>query len=359
MLSREDFSVEIVGPALGGRVWSPLAGAAEFPIRVLPAGTRRDWASSVDGDVLVAVKPRQDSLGLALKASRATARPVVADVDDWEMAFFYDYPARMVKQSLAISSPRNIYRTWWAERQIPRADAISVSTTWLQGRFGGRIIPHARDENLFDPSQHDRGLVRQQLGFSESDVVVMFVGTVMKHKGVDLIVEAMARSGRRDLVLASHAEISPTASGLPRVARLPFVDMDKLPGVLVAADAVVLPQRDSRASRAQLPAKIFDAMAMGVPVIASDVSDLRGILGAGGVVVPPGDISAMGEALALLAASKPTRASMGAAGRERFRTHFSVEALRPAWLAVVAEAKDASPRATTVRDRRRLWRSGT
>lgn len=338
-LSQDDYEVELVGPALTGKVWEPLAEGSGFPIRVLDARRRRHWAREIDGDVLVAVKPRLDSLTLALRASQYARRPVVADVDDWEMAFFYDYPARMAKQLLALTSPRNFYRTLAAERSVRRADAVAVSSTWLQNRFGGAIIPHARDTSIFDPAHFDRAAARERLGVADDDIVVMFVGTVMKHKGVDLIIEAMARTGRTDLVLASPGDLLPAKNGLPRTTKLPRVSLAELPGILVASDLVVLPQRKSRSSNAQIPAKVFDALAMGLPVVTSDVSDLREIVGSGGIAVPPDDVDAMSAAIDRLASDTSLRQQMSAEARARCVEYYSEDALKPRWLRVVADAE--------------------
>lgn len=341
-LSRPNYAAEIVGPALSGDIWPPLAGGAGVAIRVLDRAGRSRWVDEVDGDILVAVKPRRHSLTLALEADAVRPRPVIADVDDWEMAFFYDYPARMAKHLIAVSSPRNIYRTFAAERRIPRSDAVTVSSSWLQHRFGGEIIPHARDAHFFDPSRFDRLAARERLGAAEGDIVVMFLGTVMKHKGVDLIVEAMARSRRSDLVLAAPVDLSPGSGGIPRTRRLPPTSFEELPGTLVAADLIVLPQRLSRSAAAQVPAKVFDALALGIPVITSDVSDLKEIVGPGGMTVPPGDVDAMTDAIDRLASDPELRRHMSISARARFLANYSEEAVRPRWLEIIRRAESAA-----------------
>lgn len=318
---------------LGPHIWAPLRGQKLFPVRVLSRRDRHSWARGLQGDVFVGIKPRQDSLGLALEAGQISQTPVIADVDDWEMAFYYDYPARFLKHSLAFTSPRNIYRTKAAERKVQYADAVTVSTSWLQQRFGGVIIEHARDGAAFNPGRFNRSTTRERLGIAANDCVVLFMGTVMRHKGVNEIAECVRLVDNPDLLLATPPGfVAPL--GVRHLA-LPNVDFENLPELLSCADVVLLPQRDSRASRAQLPAKIFDALFMGLPTIVTDVSDLRDVVGNAGVVVAPGDLEGMAAALQDLSTNESLRATLGRRARARALDRFSEEALAPRWLEVV------------------------
>src|SRR5439155_152272 len=84
-------SRDVVGPEFGAGVWAPVRdGAVKY--RGVSAGRYpgfawrvRDVLDLVDGDVLVASKPRPTSFGLALLARRHRRRPLVLDIDDWEL----------------------------------------------------------------------------------------------------------------------------------------------------------------------------------------------------------------------------------------------------------------------------------
>ncbi len=67
---------------------------------------------------------------------------------------------------------------------------------------------------------------------------------------------------------------------------------------LAAADVVALPQRLNRVSMAQVPGKVFEAMAMARPILATAVSDLPEILDGAARVVEPGSVEALTEGLA-------------------------------------------------------------
>lgn len=336
------YEVEVVGPSLSGGIWKPLADESEVRITTLAPSRRRSWSQRIDGDVLVAIKPRQDSLSLAFKAAEGTGRPVIADVDDWEMGFYYDYPARFVKQLLAVASPRNVYRTVSAERKVGRADAVTVSSSWLQSRYGGTVIPHARNHATFDPSRFSKDTARRRIGLSRDDVVIMFVGTSMRHKGVGVIVDAVARTGVSQLILATPSSLPSSANKSIRVLRLPPTTLAGLPELLAAADFAVFPQRNSWSAQAQVPAKIFDALAMALPVITSDVSDLKEVVGEAGIALDPNDMAGLTMSIAHLARSPSLRQEMGATARQRFLHLFSEEVVRPRWLEVVEQAEAAA-----------------
>lgn len=316
------FDVQIVGPALGGRVWPPLEGGTAAPLRVLPARTRPgEIAAAADGDVLCAVKPRRTSLGAALRARAARGVPVLADVDDWELGFYLDDLPWALRNSLR---PRHVTSVWSVlahERLVRRADAVTVSGGWLQRRVGGPVVPHARSEP--PAGSGERAATRSAWGLRPDEFAVVFLGSVRPHKirsvltALDLLDDPRVR-----LVLTDPEGTVPGRADLVRIPPVPFAEVQR---VLAGADAVVLAQSDSRTGRAQVPAKVFDAMAAGLPVVASAVSDLPEILDGCGLLVPPDDPAAIASALRRLLAEPALAQRLGAAARERFRLRYRTD----------------------------------
>jgi glycosyltransferase involved in cell wall biosynthesis len=93
-----------------------------------------------------------------------------------------------------------------------------------------------------------------------------------------------------------------------------------------------------------MPTKAYDAMAMGRPVIASDVADLASTVDGCGLVVPPNDVPALAAAIATLADDPGLRERLGAAGRRRCLDNFSDDAVRPQLLRVLDVAMSAGAR---------------
>jgi glycosyltransferase involved in cell wall biosynthesis len=111
-----------------------------------------------------------------------------------------------------------------------------------------------------------------------------------------------------------------------RVAgEIPF---DEVPSYLAAADVVAIPQRATSDTLGQVPAKLFDAMALGRPIVATAVSMIPEILDACGVVVPPADVRALADALRRLLDDRATAEALGRRARARCIAEYSFVAAR-------------------------------
>ena len=93
-----------------------------------------------------------------------------------------------------------------------------------------------------------------------------------------------------------------------------------VPDLLAAADLFVLPSLWEG-----LPMALVEAMAAGLPVVATEVSGTRAVMvdGETGLLVPPGDVPALARAITALLCDPARAAAMGAAGRRRVETYFS------------------------------------
>jgi glycosyltransferase involved in cell wall biosynthesis len=77
-----------------------------------------------------------------------------------------------------------------------------------------------------------------------------------------------------------------------------------------------------------VPAKIFDAMALGRPVISTRVSMIPEILEGCGLLVAPGDVAGLAAALVQLLDEPAAAAGLGARARERCVARYSLHAAR-------------------------------
>ena len=285
-------------PRYGEAVWKPLRDSAFRTVSIQGRSfpefqrTLERLARRIDADVVVACKARLPAVqaGLMLKALRN--RPLLVDVDDYELSFF---PNRQPLHDLstqaadALAEPFEEAWTRYTENLLPFADRLLVSNPELQRRFGGVVVPHARDETVFRPELVDREAARRALGLDADNKVVMFVGTPRPHKGVLEILDAVKALQREDYCFVIVG--TPPDKGFADVLRdrgentlrligdQPF---DQLPEVTAAADLICLLQDpETEIAQYQLPAKVVDAIAMGVPVLATDVPPLRKLIESG------------------------------------------------------------------------------
>jgi glycosyltransferase involved in cell wall biosynthesis len=346
------YEVEVVGPRFGAEVWMP-ARAGAIPQRSVSAERYPGFARRVpalldlaDGDILVASKPRPTSFGLGLLARARRKRPLVLDIDDWEVGFFSRSGAwGRAGRALNLANPNGLAWTWLAEKLVSRADAVTVASRFLERRFGGTLLPHVRDTEVWDPARYDRSAARARLGVGDSKVV-MFLGTPRGHKGVDDLVEAVGALGPG--VVLALVGVDPARSGAPRwsaashvrvTGEIPF---DDVPRYLVAADVVAVPQRATTDTVGQVPAKLFDAMALGRPIVSTSVSMIPEILEGCGIVVEPGDVSALAGAIKHLLDNADEAATLGRRARERCEARYSFRVARSILFPLLDQLKSPS-----------------
>lgn len=330
MLARE-LDVEIVGPAWGKEIWPPLRDA-RLPIATLPRRLR--------GDVLYAVKPMPASFGLALLHRARSGRPVVLDVDDDELSF---------RPPASLRHPLRVWNRFWTAatvNRIERADTITVASLGLQQRFGGTLIPHARDTARVRPRPEDAAAARAALGLSgDARRIVLFLGTPRPHKGIEDAAAAIGMMRHPALLVVAGVDPAMPYEQSLRAAfpsihlapRFPYEDVGLL---LAAADVVVVPQRALPQTALQMPAKLLDAMAAGKPIVATSVSDIPLVLAADGrgVVVPPADPPALAGALDAILADDAAARAMGERARAWCVENASYDAVAPRLVQVIVDA---------------------
>lgn len=229
-------------------------------------------------------------------------------------------------------------------RAMNRADAVVVPTRSVaaelaervQPRAEVRVIPHGVADVFLPDGPRSADVSALHL----PERFVLAVGTLEPRKGIDVLIDAVARlhrdgSAAPGLVLAGQpgwGGLDPLAlaarHGLPDgtvrvLGRLPDSD---LAGVLRRAAALAVP---SHAEGFGLP--VLEAMSAGVPVVHSDAPALVEVAGGAALPVPRGDADALAVALRSVLDDPTVAAELTAAGRRRAAGFTWQEAARTVW----------------------------
>jgi glycosyltransferase involved in cell wall biosynthesis len=293
---------------------------------------------------------KTESLGLSGAPRPADAERLAAIVDrerpDVVHAVMYQaiQLARMAKPRAAvpfklISSPRVNYRsrslwTLLVDRWLKRRDDLLIaecgaSRKFLIERLGYDpakviVIRNGVDAAGRSPSENKR----RELRLNDGDVLVGAVGRLDRQKGFETLIEAMARLKETSLRCAiigdgpdrPRLEDLIRRRGLENSVRL-LGEKDDVPSWLSAFDLYCLPSLWEG-----LPNSLLEAMALGLPVVASGVDGVPEAVtdGKNGLLVPPENPESLAAALESLLSDPVKRAALGAAAKAAVGERFTL-----------------------------------
>ncbi|MEA2562555.1 MAG: hypothetical protein QOH06_4059 [Acidobacteriota bacterium] len=197
-----------------------------------------------------------------------------------------------------------------------------------------RVIPYGVDVETFSPGP---SVWRERLEIPEDAPLILSVGRMATKKGFHVLMEALPEilSSGAHVVLAGGGDLLPDfqhqASRFDGRLHLPGpVLRDTLPDLYRAADLFVLPAvHDSKGNVDGLPNVILEAMASGLPVVASGISGIPLAVedGLTGLLVPERDPVALAAALRKLLANPELARTMGERGRRKAETELTWDAV--------------------------------
>ena len=207
---------------------------------------------------------------------------------------------------------------------------------WLYGADAGKIavVPCGVDLNIFQPLPQEEA--KRVLGLPDRRRIILYVGRIEPLKGIDTLIRAMAvvvpacpdwRENLSVVIIggAPGAGADQSNAELARLDRLraelgiedlvTFLgskDQDALPDYYAAAEMVIMPSHYESFGLVAL-----EAMAMGTPVIASEVGGLAFLVQDGhtGYHVPSRDPAALADRMDFLLKNKDCRDMLGEQAR--------------------------------------------
>lgn len=193
---------------------------------------------------------------------------------------------------------------------------------------------HTRDVAL-------RTATRAMLGVAPDTVLVGCVARLHHLKGVDLLAQAAAQipaDAPLAIVVVGDGDDRTLIEPLVAQSRVPMRLLgarSDVPALLQAFDVLALPSRSEA-----LPLALLEGMAAGCTIVASAVGEMPTIVGTdAGVLVPPGDVSALATALETLASDPVRRARLAHVALDRVRADFDVDAMVDRYCAMYERAR--------------------
>ncbi|HEX9427836.1 MAG TPA: glycosyltransferase family 4 protein [Candidatus Polarisedimenticolia bacterium] len=238
---------------------------------------------------------------------------------------------------------------WLYRHQVDHLIAVSRSVIERYRPFldAGSLTPERISvvHPAYRPDRFRTGLdgsgLRRELGVDSGTPIVGVIGRLVPDKGPDIFLRAAATvlAARPDarFVLTGTGTMEPELRrligelGIAAAVRL-LGFRDNVPEITTALTISVLPAVDCDASSTVLK----EALACGVPVIATDIGGAREIVldGTTGLVVPPGDPGPLARAILDLLADPARARAMGSAGSRDVAARFTPERLAAGTLEV-------------------------
>jgi glycosyltransferase involved in cell wall biosynthesis len=321
--------VTIHNLALNGvRAWTPLSAAAK-----MAAMTRRRQA-----DIVHVFKPIGYAALAGMILYHTSRLPIVTDTDDWEGTGGWNsvnpYPKHW-KQFFDFQ-----------ERWLPRhSAAVTVASRTLQTQVWGMGVPPERVfyvPNCPSPGltrrevgEQDIAKVRQALGVGEAPLI-MYTGHITLGDDLDLALLALKRV--ITVVPDARLAIVGQGEGLARLrARADelgiaqaviftgWIDHERIPAYLAAADAAIYPYRDSLINRAKCSIKILEYMSMGKAIVTHRVGQNIEYIehGHSGILAEPGNVEEFAEGLVTVLCDRALAAELGAHAAARIHQKFN------------------------------------
>lgn len=241
-----------------------------------------------------------------------------------------EIPSLLGKIIVGIYNKTLGYYTMKNSDKIIVTTASYAATSRALWKYDTTVIPTGVDTNVFKPDDKIRNAIRDKYNMEKSDCVVLFVGRLAAHKGLEYLIRSAKYTSAKYLIVGSgemrnKLEVMAKKENLRgRIIFAGNVDDESLPAYYNAADIFVLP---SVTRLEAMGLVILEAMACSKPVIVSDLPGVRELVTdrKDGLRVEAMNEKPLGEKINYLQSSPEIRRSFGETGRKKIQASFSWE----------------------------------
>lgn len=287
---------------------------AEYRLAMGLPGEARRRLEAFDPDLIHIAVP--DWLGhQALALGRAWGLPVVASYHTRYETYLKDYGLEFARGFLLAR-----LRAFYAACDEVYAPSDSMIASLTADGFAPNLHLWRRgvDTARFDPARRDEAW-RSGLGVGEGEVVVAFIGRLVREKRLDTVAQVLERlraAGvpHRALIVGEGPDRAMLERAAPEAIFTGFLGGEDLARAYASSDIFLFPSDTESFGNVTL-----EAMASGLPAVCVDATGSRSLVveGSTGYLAPPGDAEACFRFLATLARDPALRSRMGAAARAR------------------------------------------
>lgn len=204
----------------------------------------------------------------------------------------------------------------------------SVKTYWL---------PNGVDLNYYDPSKIDAGNWREKNGFSKEDIIFLYAGIIGIAQGLEVILNSaenfIGQTTIKFVFIGSGPEkeklIKQKASlNLNNVFFMDAISKKEMPSVLKSINAAIIPLRKLDLFLGAIPSKIFENLAMEIPILLGVNGEARHLFidkGNCGIYFEPEDVQSLTNAIKIITEDKAIAIQLGKNGRAFVNEFFNRE----------------------------------
>jgi glycosyltransferase involved in cell wall biosynthesis len=220
---------------------------------------------------------------------------------------------------------RHAFRS--ADLVVADTEAHARFLAQLAGRDDIAVCFVGAEERLFQPGWQPR-----------QPFTVLFVGKLIPLQGVETIVAAARVAPELAFRIVGSGQLASLLTDLPpNVERLAWVEYERLPDEIRSAGCALGIFGTTPKAQRVIPNKAFQALACGAPLVTADTPAARELLihGESALLVPPGDPTALVEAVRTLAADEELARRIGTGGRTAYERAASEAVLGARWRALI------------------------